>query len=241
MKALGNRVNPIGHRAVVAPLLAAPGVDFADFADDPGLNKLHRAAILGAAVDLDAHLRDALFFRGQSGHRPDLADVVRERLLAIDVEVPLQRREADRRVHVVGRGNVHAVEIGLLFQQLAKIGVDPRVREFRFEAGEVFLIHIAPGDHLQRGMLGKVAEVRGGHPRTAKCGVADFAIGRKRARAAGDPRGDHHAEGEFLEERAAGAEARVHRATVHSAGEGCQCGFAAVAAGRWWLRGGGDW
>ena len=79
----------VGRGAGIAPLLAAPGVDFLHLADRPVLHQLDRRAVLAAGVDLDAHLRDELLLAGHFGQPARLVDVVRQRLLAVDVQAAL--------------------------------------------------------------------------------------------------------------------------------------------------------
>ena len=53
-----------------------------------------------------------------------LVDVVRQRLLAIDVLAGPHGRHGDHRMRVVGRGDHHAVDVLLLVEHLAVVGVE---------------------------------------------------------------------------------------------------------------------
>ena len=53
-----------------------------------------------------------------------------QRLLPIDVQAAPQRRHADRRVHVIRRGDIHRLQVLLLLQQFAVIPINPRLRTF---------------------------------------------------------------------------------------------------------------
>src|SRR5207302_3958828 len=74
-------------------------------------------------VTLVAHLRDDLVLARQSSQETRLVHGPRERLLAVDVFLCAHRRRGDRRVHVIRRCDDDAVEILLLRQHLAEIGV----------------------------------------------------------------------------------------------------------------------
>ena len=93
-------------------------MDLLDLADRPALNQLDGHAVLDRGMDLDAHLRDDLRLAGGGGHLPGLVDLVRQRLLAVDVLAAEDRRHGDGGVHVVGRGDVDGVDAaGQLVQQ----------------------------------------------------------------------------------------------------------------------------
>src|SRR5262249_23948841 len=86
VQALRHRRRLLGPVAA-APRLAAPDMDLIDGADGAGLHQLDDAAVVVAGVDLRAYLRDALPLAGRLGDDARLVDGVRERLLAVDVQV----------------------------------------------------------------------------------------------------------------------------------------------------------
>ena len=57
------------------------------------------------------------------GHRPA------HRLLHVDVFANRHRRRRDRRVHVIGRGNDHRVDVFLLRQHLAVVAIGLESRQ----------------------------------------------------------------------------------------------------------------
>src|SRR5207344_1343751 len=54
-------IDAIRHRAGVAPLLAAPGVNLSDPADGVVLDEPHGQPVFHRGMNLDAHLRNELF------------------------------------------------------------------------------------------------------------------------------------------------------------------------------------
>ena len=187
-----------GHLAVVAPLFAAPCVDFFDFPDGSGLHEHDGGAVLGGAVNLDAHLGDEFLFAGDFGEAAAFVEVVGERLLPIDVHAALEGRHADGGVHVVGRGDVDRLKVFLLFQQLAEVGVDFCVGEFFEELGSLLRIHIARGDDVHGLVASDRGDIRHRHARAAERGVADAGARRLCAKAGGHPRRDDETGGELL-------------------------------------------
>jgi len=60
----------------------------ADSANRPALDQLHDPAIVAAGMDLCAELRGDAGLLCRLSDQPGLADVVRQRLLAVDVLLP---------------------------------------------------------------------------------------------------------------------------------------------------------
>ena len=69
---------------------------------------------------LDAHLRDQLFLARHRRQPPRFVDIVRERLLHVDVQAELHRAHGHGRVHVVGRADAGDVEILVLLVEHAR-------------------------------------------------------------------------------------------------------------------------
>ena len=99
--------------AAGGPRVAAPGVHFLHGADRAVLDPLDRLAMPLARAAEVAHLRRDARFLCDARHQTRLTDVVRERLLAIDVLARLHRENRDVGVQVVGRGDEDGVD-GLL-------------------------------------------------------------------------------------------------------------------------------
>jgi hypothetical protein len=98
-------------------------VHFADRADGAGLQQFDRLTHRVARVTLIPHLRRHFHFFGNARHQSCLPDVVRQRLLAVDVLVCLHRHDAHVCVQVVGGRAQHRVDLLLLRQHLAEVGV----------------------------------------------------------------------------------------------------------------------
>ena len=96
-------------------------MDLAHRADGAGLDPFARQAQALARVAVVAHLRDQAGFLRHPRHHPRLLDGVGHRLLHIDMLARAQRRQRDRRVHVVGRGDHHRLDVLPLLQHHAVI------------------------------------------------------------------------------------------------------------------------
>ena len=95
----GRNIAPVGQGSEIAPAFAAPGMDFLDFSDRAILDDFHSTTIIGCGMDLDAHLGDKLFLRGELSEFANFIDVVRERFLDINVFAEMHRGHADGAVH----------------------------------------------------------------------------------------------------------------------------------------------
>src|SRR5213079_3359908 len=95
VKSRRNGIGAVGHRAGIAPFLTAPGVNFFHFANGAILDEAHGKAIFGVGMDLNAHLRDDLLPAGDFRKAACLVNVVRERLLTINVEAAVQRAHSN--------------------------------------------------------------------------------------------------------------------------------------------------
>ena len=101
-----------------------PGMDLFDFPNGPALDQQRSHPVLDVGMDLDAHLGDDVRLAGGGGQLPGLVEIVRQRLLTVDVFAAQDGRHADGGVHVVGRAHIDGVDAaGLLVQQLPPIGV----------------------------------------------------------------------------------------------------------------------
>jgi hypothetical protein len=111
---------PAEQRGVPAPA-GVPRVHFAHFADRAGVQKLDRLPDADGGMSLVAHLRGNTRLARDAGDLARFADVVRERLLAIDVPARAHRPNGDDRVQVVGRRADDRVHGAFFFEQDAKV------------------------------------------------------------------------------------------------------------------------
>jgi len=100
-------------------------------------------------VNLNPHLRDEPLLRRDLGEAAGLVDGLRQRLLAVDVQPALHGRHGDRAVHVIGRRDVHRVQVALAFQELPVVGVDAAVGEALLHLRQPVLVHLAHRDELE--------------------------------------------------------------------------------------------
>ena len=125
--------------------------------DHTALDQLHRAAVVGAGVDLRAHLRDQLVLLGGLGHRAGLVDTVRERLFAVAVLSQLHRRHANRGVCMVGRADHDCVDLGVhLVEHHAKVFEPLGLGEFLKGAAGSFFVDVAKGNQILGGHAGDI-------------------------------------------------------------------------------------
>ncbi len=89
------------------------------------------------------HVRGGARLAGRPDHEPCLVHHVRERLVGDHVLAGAQARERDRGVEVVGRHAVDRVQVLLLREQLAKVGVGPAARA---RCGPVVAVHELAAD-----------------------------------------------------------------------------------------------
>ena len=116
---------------------------FLDLANGAGLHQQRRHAVEARGVNLDAHLRHDALEPRILRQLPRFVEVVRQRLLAIDVLAQLQRAHGDRRVHVVGGRDVHRIELlAFLIEQLAPVLVDSGAGEVLPQLRGAVQIHL---------------------------------------------------------------------------------------------------
>ena len=123
-------VRPRAAPAGMAPGIigkAAPGIDFADLADQARGDPLADQPVAFHAVALDAHLRGHLVLLGRLGELAGFIDRVRQRFLAVDVLAGLDGRHGDHGMRMIGRGDHHAVDVLLLLQHQAIVFVGLRL------------------------------------------------------------------------------------------------------------------
>ena len=190
-----SRLRPRGRlRAVVAPGLAAPRVRFADLADDPALNELHRRAVLRVGVDLRAHLRDERRMgRGDGAELTGFVDIVRQRFLAVDMLAVVEGRHRRRGVGVVGGGDMDGVDrAGELVEHLPEVGEPLRPFVDLTGGGKVAGVDIAQRYHLDVRMGGERGEIGPPHAADTDPGQTELVVGGRPADACerGERKGD---------------------------------------------------
>ena len=104
-----------------APGPADPDVGLGHRADGAGLDQLDDAAVVVVGVDLGAHLGGDLGLGGGLADDPGLADVVGQRLLAVDVLAELQGRQGGEGVGVLGGADDDGVEVVGVVEDLAEV------------------------------------------------------------------------------------------------------------------------
>ena len=103
---------------------------FGDVADRARLHPLHRLAAVVPRVALVAHLRDDLRRLPRlARQRARFVDRPGQRLLHVDVLAEIERGHRDRRVHVIRRRDDDRVDVFLLLEHLAVVGVALLLRQ----------------------------------------------------------------------------------------------------------------
>ena len=74
------------------PCFSNTGVDFKNISNRTTTDELHNAAIVWLSMNLRAHLGDTLLLLGELSNLAGFFDRVRQWLLAVDVEVMIQRK-----------------------------------------------------------------------------------------------------------------------------------------------------
>ena len=101
-----------------------PNLDFTDFPDGAGLYKFDSSFGVVERATLVAHLSDELgLILGLGRKFAALIDGPAKGFLNVDMFVEIHGRESDGSVHVVGSGDNDAVDVLLLFEHLAVVGI----------------------------------------------------------------------------------------------------------------------
>ena len=173
IQSLGHGILPIGLWVGVSPALVAEGVPLLHFADHPVVHELHRGTVLGRGMNLDSHLGVKFVFLCVFGQGAGLENIVRERLLAIDVQAHAHGRHRHRGVHVVGYGDVCGVEVlALLLQHFPPVCINLGIAKplLNLSASARVDLHDRSDGDLRVG--GNGAEVRARHAAAAEAGVS---------------------------------------------------------------------
>ena len=233
------RLGRTARQRRIPPAGRHPRVHLAHRADDPRLYQLDRLPHPVARVALISHLRRHAGLLRHPRNEAGLADVVGQRLLAVDVLAGSHRGYDNGRVRVIGGRAEHGVDRGLALEHLPEVHVlralvvrrDLLVVAFdqladglspghalEVEPLEVEVLSgIRDGNHLCVGLLEQRTEVRPALASGADEGdvhlVArrDLALPEHVPRDDRERRGGSRGTGTFFQERAAGpGSARIH-------------------------------
>ena len=153
-------------------------------------------------MNLDAHLGNQFLPLRILRQPAGLEQVVRQRLLTIDVLAPLHGAHRYDRMHVVGRGDVHRIETPVfLIQQLAPVLIDPDLGKLLLEFHRAAQIHVRHGDQFELLEPCQLVDVLRGHAAGAKAGVTEQAVARASHQVLRYKRRGQRGHTESLEER----------------------------------------
>src|SRR5262245_46450711 len=118
-------------------------------------------------MNLRPHLRGDAGLLGRLGDDPGFAHAVRERLLAVDVLLPLECRQRGEGVRVLRARNHDGVELAVfqLVVELAEVAALPGLRELLSRRVDAGLVRVAKSDN--------VLAADGVHVRSAAAATAD--------------------------------------------------------------------
>jgi hypothetical protein len=135
-------------------------VHLPDLADDAASDERLAVALRAARRDLDPHLRGELLPARILGERARFPERGAERLLHVDGLSALHRLERDEAVHVIGRRDVHGVDVlVLLLEELAPVLVHANLRKPLLKPLEPSEIDIGHRDEIERRVFGKREQV----------------------------------------------------------------------------------
>ena len=139
--------------AFVPPRLIAPRVGFTNLSNDPALDQLHRGPVRACGMDLRSHLRDKFCFFRDQAKLSRFVDVVRQRLLAINVLAMVHRGHGRCRMRVIRCGNMNRIDlVGHLIKHLAKVGEPLRLGMLFTGCSQIVCIDIAERDDVDFGV-----------------------------------------------------------------------------------------
>ena len=138
------------------PGSAHPDVRFVHRPDRAGLDQLDDAPVVVGGVDLRAHLGGDLGLGGGLANDAGFPDVVRQRLLAVDVLAQLQGRQGGEGVGVLARAHDDRVELAGVVVELAKVTQAPGVRVLDGRSLDGRIVHVAERDDVLAGNSGQI-------------------------------------------------------------------------------------
>src|SRR6185437_14314897 len=135
--------------------------DLRDVADDTGTIPVDQQPNPVTGSSLVAHLGHDLIPGSRFGEHPDLIDIMRQRLLNVDVLTQLHGRHADNGVHMVGRRNGHRVDVFmLLFKHFAVILVTFGLREFLYCIRGATVVYVAENSDIGLSGTKEIIDIR---------------------------------------------------------------------------------
>ena len=135
---------PLGRFLTLqSPGPADPDVAFPDRTDGPALDQFHHAAVVAGGMNLRPHLGGHTGLLRRLPDLPAFPDVMREWFFAIDVFLPLQRRQRGEGVGMLRSAHRHRIEALELVVEFPEIGKSLRPGKLPRGGGEILLVHIA--------------------------------------------------------------------------------------------------
>ena len=133
-----------------APRAIHPDVNFAHGTNRATLYELLDAAVVVGRMTLVAHLRGEFQLRCGFANQPRFRDVIRERLLAIDMLPGLQRQHRRKHVRVLTRADDDSVELFRVVEHLPEVGEPLRLRILCAAFLQRVGVDVAEGDDVLR-------------------------------------------------------------------------------------------
>ena len=93
----------------------------AHLTNDTSLDQFHHPVIILGGMNLDTHLMGAIGFGRRLADLAGFPDVVRERLLAINMLVMLEGQHGRQRMRVLARGNHAGIEFLFNIKKLSEV------------------------------------------------------------------------------------------------------------------------
>src|ERR1051325_7739883 len=125
--------------------------------DGAALDEFNYLAIIVGGMDLDAHLRCHLGLRRRLADAPRFPDVVRERLLTINVLAVPECEHCGKSVGVLARAHHHGVKVPGAVEELAEVGVFPGLRMLRGGRVQIPRVYVTERDDVFRSNLVQIA------------------------------------------------------------------------------------
>ena len=158
---------------------------FTDFADQSGGDPLGHLTDAFAGVALIAHLGHDIVLMGGLGEDARFEDGMGDRLLHVDVLAAAHAFHRDVGVRMVGRSDDDGVDVLLLVEHLAEIGVEGGLGLLLDRAAATAEIQVAERDDV---LFGGIADVARADAAEADRGHVQLLVGRDRAGGRIEPR-----------------------------------------------------
>ena len=174
-----------GVRALRPDRTVRPRVRLAHLADEPGLEPLADLADALAGVTLVAHLGHDLVRARGLGQGAGLEDIMRDRLLDVDVLAAAHALHRDVGVGMVRRSDDDGVDVLALVEHDAEVGERVGLRELLDRPGAAPEVQVAQGDDV---LVGAVAHVAAADAAEADGGDVQLRVRRDGRRRRVEPR-----------------------------------------------------